>query len=170
MPTLKDYQSALAPDIAKCTQKETCFAPKTACKGVGDSRFSIVESRTQKPPKDFYCVDIDCLWPDPPEPKCDHVFIQLPLENPQRDVHFYFVELKKGNNFERGIKQIKSTIDEFKNLLKCCPQTPSLDKKQITGIVAGGASPRTNIDFQKAIDDFKKSHGKDLLNKSELRI
>lgn len=170
---LESYKKALLGSPKDCQQKEDCFRAGTACKGVGNSRFELVEKNTQKSPTHIYCIDMDCVWPNPPQgqAKCDYVFIQLPIQGPiPREAHFYFVELKKATNFNKAIGQIIQTIDDFKHRFRNCTETPDLPNKQITGIIAGGASPKSSDIFQKVVADFKKKYGCQLVKASKYEI
>lgn len=164
-PEFKPYIDALV-DAHERAEKCTCFSHKTACSGVGTSRFSIIDKSTSKPPKELFChIEIDTLWPDSGlggGEKCDNVFIRISQQ------HYYFVELKKGANFDKAFKQLTATIDTFKMLLGKA-QVAFL-QNNIYGFIAGGASPKTTDSFQRQKLEFRNKYGKSLEKTSEYKI
>ena len=164
-PEFKPYIDALTNEKERA-EKCACFSHKTACSGVGTSRFEVIDKNTKKPPQELFChIEIDALWKDAGfggGEKCDHVFIRISQQ------HYYFVELKKGANFDKAIGQLITTIGEFKALLGNA-NVPFL-KDNIYGFVAGGASPKTTDSFQRQKLEFSKYYGKSLEKTSEYRI
>lgn len=156
-PEFKPYIDALTNEKEQ-VEKCACFSHKTACSGVGTSRFEVIDKTTKKPPQELFCrIEIDGLWKDAGfrgGEKCDHVFIRISQQ------HYYFVELKKGANFDKAIGQLITTIDEFKALLDTA-NVPFL-KDNIYGFVAGGASPKTTDSFQRQKIEFRAKYGKSL--------
>ncbi len=164
-PEFKPYIDALV-DAHERAKKCDCFSHKTACRGVGTSRFSIIDKSTNKAPIEPFChIEIDKLWPDSGlggGEKCDNVFIRISQK------HYYFVELKKGANFDKAIGQLIATISTFKMLLG--KAKVDFQKNNIYGFIAGGASPRTTDSFQKQKLEFNKNYGKSLEKTSEYKI
>lgn len=165
-PEFTPYIDALLVDTHEKAEKCACFSHKTACSGVGTSRFSIIDKSTNKPPRELFChIEIDTLWPDSGlggGEKCDNVFIRISQKQ------YYFVELKKGANFDKAIGQLIATISTFKMLLG--KAKVDFQKNNIYGFIAGGASPKTTDSFQKQKLEFNKNYGKSLEKTSEYKI
>lgn len=145
----------------------------TSCKGVGNSRFKIVE-QDGRPPANTCAIDIDKLFPNPPkgQKKCDHVFIILTQDLlPQGDASTYcaiehlryycFAELKdsKKENYNGICDQIVATIELFRAAFKSAGlSSKAIPSQKIVGIICGG-SPKAGTNFQATQQDFRKKCG-----------
>ena len=153
---------------------DTTFAHRSGCMGVGGGGFNIEEKDTKRSPKLICGLDMDKLQPNPQDKKCDDVFIILHATDSTTTQLRYccFVELKKGNNFDKAYKQILTSIKEFRDAFQKYAHVENgedikLPNQKVIGLIGGGISGINSTTLNNMREEFKKKHGLVLAKISE---
>ncbi len=182
LDTFEPYISVLHNGFKSQGAKEHIFTLTASCKARGNSGFQLVESDKESAPKHTFhvdesapkhtChVDMDKLYRDPAQrqQKCDSVFFILNDDISTSDAKKYsaidhlryccFGELKDSRNetYQNMIKQIKATIELFRQKFQAAGLPPkALPNEKIIGVLCGG-SPGASTNFQDIMQKTLKS-------------
>jgi hypothetical protein len=152
---------------------EDIFQLTHSCKA-GKAKFDVFEKSTSKPPpRPKHCcyIDVDKLYPNPPDrqKKCDSVFIILNNDTPIGNTKDYsainhlryccFGELKdsKIESQEDMFEQIMCLVKLFKEKLEAAGYSKAFPNSKIIGVLCGGSMRNRN--FNQFASDAQRKYG-----------